>query len=263
MADNGGVDKAMKKINGYLVREFAKLTRVTVRTLHYYDQIGLLRPSFERPNGYRVYTDVDLLKLQQIVTLKFMGFSLDEIKRLLDSKGYQAVRSLKVQAEAVRDEIARLREASRAIDQVLARLERDGRIHKEKLIKIMEVIQMGEDVKKGWQEKFFTEAEMKEFAEIGKKYTPEDMAAYQSRWAALIAEVKADLELDPAGDKAQDIGRRWQALLDEAYGGHPALKSRIGQAYSTGAIDKDHNMIAPEVWAFIKKVHTAAGAKKC
>ncbi len=263
MADNGGVDKAMKKINGYLVREFAKLTRVTVRTLHYYDQIGLLRPSFERPNGYRVYTDVDLLKLQQIVTLKFMGFSLDEIKRLLDSKGYQAVRSLKVQAEAVRDEIARLREASRAIDQVLARLERDGRIHKEKLIKIMEVIQMGEDVKKGWQEKFFTEAEMKEFAEIGKKYTPEDMAAYQSRWAALIAEVKANLKLDPAGDKAQDIGRRWQALLDEAYGGHPGLKARIGQAYSTGAIDKDHNMIAPEVWAFIKKVHTAAGAKKC
>ncbi|MCK7478369.1 MAG: MerR family transcriptional regulator [Candidatus Moduliflexus flocculans] len=72
--------------NRYLVREFAKLTRVTVRTLHYYDQIGLLEPSFERPNGYRVYTDADLLKLQQIVTLKFMGFSLDEIRRLLEAK---------------------------------------------------------------------------------------------------------------------------------------------------------------------------------
>src|SRR5512136_539295 len=104
--------------NGYLIREFAKLTRVTVRTLHYYDQIGLLRPS-----GYRVYTEADLLKLQQIVTLKFMGFSLEEIRRLLESKGYEAVKTLKVQAAVVKDEIARLREASRAIEQVLLRLE--------------------------------------------------------------------------------------------------------------------------------------------
>ena len=179
--------------NGYLVREFAELTRVTVRTLHYYDQIGLLEPSFERPNGYRVYTDADLLRLQQIVTLKFMGFSLTEIRRLLDSKGYEAVKSLRVQAAAVRDEIGRLREASRAIDQVLVRLEKDGRIHKQKLIKIMEVIQMGEDVKKGWHEKFFSEADLKKFEEVGTKYTPEAMVAYQDRWAALIAEVKANV----------------------------------------------------------------------
>jgi DNA-binding transcriptional MerR regulator len=253
------MDKAMK--NGYLVREFARLTRVTVRTLHYYDQIGLLRPSFERPNGYRVYTDADLLKLQQIVTLKFMGFSLDEIRRLLESRGYEAVKSLKVQAAAVRDEIVRLREASRAIDQVLARLEKDGRIHKEKLVKIMEVIQMGEDVKKGWHEKYFSEEDLKKFQEVGKKYPPEAMTAYQDRWAALIAEVRANIGLDPASAKAQDLGRRWKTLLDEAYGGFPELKTKIAKAYTDGVIPKDQNMIAPEVWDFIKKVH-AAGPKK-
>ena len=244
----------MKK-TGYLVREFAKLTRVTVRTLHYYDEIGLLKPGFERPNGYRVYTDADLLKLQQIVTLKFMGFSLDEIRRLLDSKGYEAVKALKVQAEAVKDEIARLREASRAIEQVLIRLEKDGRIHKQKLIKIMEVIQMGEDVKKGWHEKFFSEADIKEFAEVGKAYPPEAMVAYQNRWAALIDEVKKNIGLDPASEKAQDLGKRWNDLFNEAYGGHPELKTKIAGAYNAGAIPKEHNMIAPEVWDFIKKVH--------
>lgn len=250
------------KTNGYLVKEFAELTRVTVRTLHYYDQIGLLKPSFERPNGYRVYTDADLLKLQQIVTLKFMGFSLDEIRRLLDSKGYEAVRSLRVQAEAVKDEIARLREASRAIEQVLARLEKDGRIHREKLIKIMEVIQMGEDVKKGWHEKFFSEEDLKQFAEIGKNYSPEAMTAYQNRWTALIEEVKRAIGLDPASEKAQDLGRRWSALLNEAYGGHPQLKAKISQAFNAGAVPKEYDMIAPEVWDFIKKVH-AAGKQKC
>jgi len=256
-----GVDKAMKT-NGYLIREFAKLTRVTVRTLHYYDQIGLLKPSFERPNGYRVYTDADLLKLQQIVTLKFMGFSLEEIRRLLASKGYEAVKALKVQAEAVRDEIARLREASRAIDQVLIRLEKDGRIHRQKLIKLMEVIQMGEEVKKAWHEKFFTEEEVKKFQQLGKKYTPEMMTAYQDRWAALIAEVKQNLHLDPAGEKAQDLGRRWTALVDEVYGGQPELKAQIAKAYSAGVIPKEQNMIDTAVWDFVKKVHAAAG-KKC
>jgi len=244
--------------NGYLIKEFARLTKVTVRTLHYYDQIGLLRPSFERPNGYRVYMDADLLKLQQIVTLKFMGFSLGQIRDLLASKGYEAVKSLRVQAGAVKDEIARLREAARAIDQVLARLEKDGRIHRQKLIKIMEVIQMGEDVKKAWHEKFYTEEELKAFREIGKKYTPEMMAEYQNRWAALIDEVKRNLGLDPASDKAQDLGRRWTALVDEVYGGHAGLKAQIAKAYNAGAVPKEYNMIAPEVWGFIKRVHEAA-----
>jgi DNA-binding transcriptional MerR regulator len=249
------------KTNGYLIREFAKLTRVTVRTLHYYDQVGLLKPSFERPNGYRVYTDADLLKLQQIVTLKFMGFSLEEIRNLLESRGYEAVKALKVQAEAVRDEIARLREASRAIDQVLVRLEKDGRIRKDKLIKIMEVIQMGEDVKKTWHEKFFTEGELKEFQEVGKKYSPEMAAAYQHRWAELIEEVKRNLAADPASEIAQSLAKRWKDLLDEAYGSHPELKARIGQAYSAGAVPNDYRMFGPEVWDFIKKAREAAKKK--
>jgi DNA-binding transcriptional MerR regulator len=245
----------------YLIKEFADLTRVTVRTLHYYDQIGLLKPSFERANGYRVFTDADLLKLQQIVTLKFMGFSLAEIGNLLNSKGYEAVKSLRVQAEAVRDEIARLREASRAIEQVLELLESKGRIDRRKLVKIMEVIQMGEDVKKTWHEKFFTPEELKEFEEVGKKYTPEMIKAYQDRWAALIEEVKKSLKADPASKIAQSLAKRWQELLDEAYGDHPQLKARIGEAYTAGAVPDDYRMFGREVWDFIKRARAAAKKK--
>jgi DNA-binding transcriptional MerR regulator len=253
------MDKAKK--NGYLIREFAKLTRVTVRTLHYYDQIGLLKPSFEKPNGYRVYTDADLLKLQQIVTLKFMGFSLEDIRRLLDSKGYEAVKSLRVQAEAVKDEIARLRQASRAIEQVLTRLEKDGRIHRQKLIKIMEVIQMGEDIKKTWHEKFFTEAEMKEFQEVGKAYSPEMIDSYQRRWKELIDEVKKNIQADPASEVAQSLAKRWAELFNEAYGNHPHLKARIREAYTSGAVPQDYRMFGPEVMEFIKKAQALAEKK--
>jgi DNA-binding transcriptional MerR regulator len=245
-------------IKNYLIKEFADLTNVTVRALHYYDQLGLLKPSYQKANGYRVYTEADLLKLQQIVTLKFMGFSLDQIRSLLNSKGYRAVKALRVQAGAVKDEIARLREASRALDQVLFLLETKGRIHQKKLIKILEVIQMGEDVKKTWHEKFFTEAELKEFQDVGKKYTPEMVKAYQDRWAALIAEVKQNLKADPASPVAQSLAKRWKELLDEAYGDHPQLKARIGEAYTAGAIPDDYRMFGPEVWEFIKKARAVA-----
>jgi hypothetical protein len=189
-----------------------------------------------------------------------MGFSLDQVRELLDRKGYEVVKSLKIQAGAVRDEIDRLRQASRAIEQVLGLLETKGRIHRQKLIKIMEVIQMGEDVKKTWHEKFFTEAELKEFQEVGKKYTPEMVETYQRRWAALIEEVRNNLEDDPASDIAQSLAKRWKDLLDEAYGDHPELKARIGQAYTAGAVPADYRIFGPEVWDFIKKAHAAKKA---
>ncbi len=246
----------MKK--SYLIKEFADLTRVTVRTLHYYDQIGLLKPGFQRPNGYRVYADTDLLRLQQIVTLKFMGFSLDRIGKILGKKGFLVAKSLKIQAEAVRDEIARLQRASKALDLVLEKLETEGRIDTKKLVQIVEVIQMGEDVKKAWHEKFYTEAELKEFQQIGKNYTPGMMAEYQRRWAELIAEVKKHLGEDPAGAIAQSLAKRWSDLLNEAYGDHPALKARIGQAYAQGAVPAEYRQFGDDVWEFIKKAQAAA-----
>lgn len=63
----------------YKTGEFAKLANVTERTLRYYDKIGLLKPSSILSNGYRQYTDSDLLKLQKILSLKHLGFSIEEI----------------------------------------------------------------------------------------------------------------------------------------------------------------------------------------
>ena len=107
----------------YLVHEFSRLTKVTVRTLHDYDHIGLLAASDHTAAGARLYSDKDLVRLQQIVTLKFMGFALTEIKRLLDRPGYSIKKALRIQARAVEEESARLRPASRALHQTLALLD--------------------------------------------------------------------------------------------------------------------------------------------
>lgn len=65
----------------WYAKELSKLANVTVRTLHYYDKIDLLKPSIRLENKYRLYSESDLAKLQQIIALKFFGFELNQIKK--------------------------------------------------------------------------------------------------------------------------------------------------------------------------------------
>ncbi len=69
----------------WYVKDLSKLTGISVQTLHQYDRIHLLKPSIRLPNGYRIYSEKDLLRLQQIIALKFFGFELSQIKKLLNS----------------------------------------------------------------------------------------------------------------------------------------------------------------------------------
>src|SRR4026208_2411927 len=89
----------------YRVGEVATLTRVSVRTLHHYDRIGLWRPAARSGGGYRLYGEDDLLRLQQILTLRYLGFPLKRIGELLDRPDFDLVASLRVQQQALRERI--------------------------------------------------------------------------------------------------------------------------------------------------------------
>ncbi|HNT33211.1 MAG TPA: TipAS antibiotic-recognition domain-containing protein [Candidatus Aminicenantes bacterium] len=114
-----------------------------------------------------------------------------------------------------------------------------------------------------WTKKFFTEADLKEFEGIGKSYSPQAMKACQDKWAALIGEIRANLNADPAGLVARDLARRWQALFNEAYGGHPGLGRKIDRAYrrarKTGDDFGGQMPFEPEILDFIKKALKTAG----
>jgi len=259
MVYDTGVAEKMK--DQYLIKEFALLTRTTIRTLHHYDQIGLLRPSGRRPNGYRVYTQADLLRLEQVVVLRFLGLSLREVKRILESPALTLKKSLRVQAGIIAEEVRRLEGAGRALRQVFGQLEKGKKVDFRRVLTIIKEIQMDEEKKKNWAERFFTPEEMEEFKEIGKGYAPDQMEAYQKKWAALIEEVKGNLSTDPAGPLGQELVRRWQALFNEAYGGHPKLKKKIGEAYRSGAVPADYQTISPKVWEFISRASSALRKK--
>lgn len=94
-------------MNYYKTGQFAKLANVSERTIRYYDKIGLLKPSFVMENGYRQYSDLDLLKLQKILSLKHLGFSIEEIfPMVMDNTNLKE--SFDLQIDLIEDKISHL-----------------------------------------------------------------------------------------------------------------------------------------------------------
>ena len=107
----------MKKEGYYSSGEFARMAHVTLRTIRYYDKQNILKPSYVSDAGARFYTDEDLARLQQILLLKFLGFSLDDIRDMtINDTDYHFMRdSLDVQLKLVRDRIEQLQLVEKAI----------------------------------------------------------------------------------------------------------------------------------------------------
>jgi DNA-binding transcriptional MerR regulator len=101
------------------VSEVAELTGVTVRTLHHYDELGLLRPSERSDAGYRLYSYDDLARLREILIWRRLGFSLNEIRSLLDDPAYDRPSALERQRELVRAEIERLATLAAAVEEAI------------------------------------------------------------------------------------------------------------------------------------------------
>src|SRR5438045_9586657 len=97
--------------------EFAELTGVTVRALHHYDRLGLLQPSRYSHAGYSRYRETDVARLEQIVALKFIGFSLKEIKNILRRGPVDLTATLRRQREAIEEKRKRLELAIQAIQR--------------------------------------------------------------------------------------------------------------------------------------------------
>ncbi|GAA3447005.1 MerR family transcriptional regulator [Planomonospora venezuelensis] len=104
---------------GYSVGQVARLAGVTVRTLHHYDEIGLMSPGQRTASGYRRYTDADLERLQHVLFYRELGFPLEEIAVILDEPGSDTLTHLKRQHELLNRRIGRLREMAAAVERAM------------------------------------------------------------------------------------------------------------------------------------------------
>ena len=106
----------------YSVRQLARLSGVSVRTLHYYDQIGLLAPAHRTIKGYRKYAEPDLLRLQQILFFRALDFPLKQIKKLMDDPGFDSVKALMDHRAALGNRIHHLQRLIVTVDKTIDKL---------------------------------------------------------------------------------------------------------------------------------------------
>ena len=118
------------------VGDVARLAGVTVRTLHHYDEVGLLRPSARSAAGYRVYDDGDLVRLQQILGYRELGFALDAIAEILDDPELDQVDHLRRQHALVTDRIGRLQQQLAAIEKTLEAQQMGIKLNPEEMLKV-------------------------------------------------------------------------------------------------------------------------------
>jgi len=184
-------------------QEFADLAGVTVRTLHHYDRLGLLRPG-RNGSGYRVYRERDLERLEQIVALKFLGLPLKRVGELLARDG----RDL---PDVLREQRAALEEKRRMLDRAIRAIRRAEREPTPALLrKIIEELEMPEN----WTEKYYSPEARAKIDERKKEWLPEMQAEAEQAWRDVFADAEAAVAAgeDPAGERAQALGARWKKL---------------------------------------------------
>ncbi|MEM7114773.1 MAG: MerR family transcriptional regulator [Chloroflexota bacterium] len=213
----------------YRIAQFAQLSGVTVRTLQYYDRIGLLPPSAITNANYRLYTTADLLKLQQIVTLKWMGFSLSEIKSILSPPGYALGRSLQMQKTAVDRQIARLQEASAALQQAI-----DAVAEHEADALPIETIQtilrgVAEKPRPEWMEKYFDDESWTSMQTRGLQFSQADFADIAERWRTIYAIFDQHRHEPPDSPVLQQQAAEMDDLLQGFTGGDERAAAGLQQ----------------------------------
>lgn len=189
----------------YTVKALADLAGVTVRTLHYYDEIGLLPPSRVGENGYRYYDANDLFRLQQILFFRELDLSLEEIGAILDRPDFDLLATLQSHRDGLEARIRRLRTLIHTVDTTILTLTGEVTMSEAKLFT------------------GFSEEEEKVYAEQAREQWGEEVDDSYRRWNAYTPEQKETIK-----EEGQAIYRELAELVGDDPAA-PAVQQRIGR----------------------------------
>ncbi len=222
----------------WYVKAFSALTKISVATLHHYDAVGLLKPSIRMPNGYRLYSERDLLKLERIVALKFFGFSLQKIKVLVGNDE-EVLDHLTSQISFLDEQIKQLHQAQAMANTIVAEINTRKTIDWSLVVSLIKAYQMTKKLNKTWAGKIYTEQELKQFATVDEQYTEDQKVAFRKLWAELFAEAGKSLDKDPKSPIGKQLGLQYVLLkqqLQEAYKNYPELWEKMWQVREEGKV---------------------------
>lgn len=210
----------------FTVKQLSKLAGITPRTLHHYDEIGLLKPSRVGDNGYRYYGEDAVLRLQQILFYRELDIPLDDIKKIMGRRDYDVMGALQSHKDALSKQAARINRLIQTVDNTINHLKGNQTMSDEKLF---------EGFSEEQQEKYAQEAE--------KMYDPETVRESNRKWKAYSAAKKEAILAESSAiykdmisvmskgassAEAQAIVERWRKHMD--YFWTPNLEQLLGIA---------------------------------
>lgn len=200
---------------------------ISVRMLRHYDEIGLLRP-VRSGNGYRRYGPRELARLQAIVALRQLGFSLPEIGDLLDGQQMAPAEALAWRLQRLDEEIARRERLRETLRGLLSRLDERGQPSLDDVLDSMKEMTTMERV-----ESYYTEEQLAELARRREELGDAGMQRAQEDWAILIDEVRGLMAegVPPTDPRARAAADRWMALVEAFTGGNPGIARNLQRVW--------------------------------
>jgi DNA-binding transcriptional MerR regulator len=236
------------------IGDLARETGLTVRTLHHYDEIGLLRPGQRTESGYRLYGEPDLRRLLRIMALRQLGLSLDEVREVIDTPAGSLEGVLDRRLQRLREDIARQQELQRLLTGMADRLRRADDVEAEQLLQLIGRMKM--------HEKYYTPEERARIAERRTTVGEARIREVEQEWPALIAAVRDHMArgTDVTDPAVQALVRRWKALVEEFTGGDPGISRGLRDMYANEPAVREHTGIDMEMFAYVGRAMKAGSA---
>jgi DNA-binding transcriptional MerR regulator len=237
-----GVDERYWKVG-----ELAAATGLTVRSLHYFDEIGLLRPAQRSAAGHRLYDGADVRRLHRILTLRRLGVPLSEVRRSLEGGTEELADAVRRQMAHVEHDFERLTALQQRLARVLAVLAQGREPPIDDLIDAMEAMM---------QHGYFTPEQLEAFENRHRNVGAGAFAEWERRWSALDGEARNLVAqgADPADPEALALARRWAALMHDMSGGEPRTVSAMyAKLDGKGADSATRGVVSAEAWSFVKR----------
>jgi len=228
------------------------LAGVSPRTLHYYDEIGLLRPQRNPDNGYRVYNHSDLLRLQQILFLRELGLSLEEIHGVIDRPDFDLLQSLKTHRKALQAQKARLERLIQTVEHTIQHLKGNLEMEEKNLFE------------------GFSEEKQKEYEkQVEQKYGDQYLNVSRQRWGSYSDEKKKQviaegnqvyldlvktMPLGPESEAAQAGIARWHQHMRYFYDPSKEIMLGLADGYNDDpAFREFFDRIHPDLAPFMRE----------
>lgn len=223
------------------IQELTKETGVTVRTLRYYDQIDLLRPSGKTEGGHRLYSETDVIRLQQILFLKEMGFPLKEITNMLVTDEFSLKESLEKQLKFVQEEQKKFTRMEQILQAVVYSAELEGGLDWKIMFELIQLSKQSPRIREMFQTKKFSDEEQKLLRNL-PNMSEEDENVRE--WVDLLKQLRSFMKegKDASHDEVQKATKRLMGKCIEMANGDEAFLDKLWEVRKSKEDSQKMNM---------------------